>query len=128
MEPKTVNLVLIKDLFIRMRMAALQVHLIHLNTRNAGTHAALRTWYEEIIPLVDDVVEKAQGAQDGARIGYAEGPLPAYTETNPVALLKSVMDWLDANRAALTDRSELQALVDEIANLTHGVRFMVTLT
>lgn len=121
------NLQLVGALFMLLRHAATNAHLIHLSTPSYASHVALQEWYDGIIPLADELAETALGAM----LSTERLPLPAavaafHVEQNPVTVLSNVIAWLETNRAEVSRLSEIQNILDEIAGLTHRSIYKLT--
>ena len=101
-------------------------HKIHLSTPNYAAHIALAEWYDAVIDLADQLAEVARGIALGQVLPFDAAECACKAETNPVTLLAGVVAYLDANRAALSPRSEVQNIVDEIQNLTHRAIYKTT--
>lgn len=102
--------------FIASLLAAAPLaHILHLQTRSFAEHMALGTLYEELPEKVDALAEAYQGLH-GLITDY---PAPAFNKAggNPVEFVQSVTDYVRNERAKVATESELQNLIDEIAEL-----------
>jgi hypothetical protein len=94
-------------------------HMLHLRTDSYAAHKALDEFYNEIIPLVDDVAEAYQGKYD--LIPFIE--VKCMEATDPVAFLKQINTFVATHRKELPQDSELQNMIDEIAGLIDGTLY-----
>lgn len=88
-------------------------HLLHLQTDSYAKHKALGDYYEEIIELVDGLVETFQGIE-GIITQY---PNMYHPPKEPVAYLESLQKFVAESRDSLPQATEIQNIVDEIAQL-----------
>jgi hypothetical protein len=104
------------ELVTRLFHARTNSHLQHLMTRSYATHKALNDFYDGVVPLADIFAEAYQGVY---------GLLPSYPaeykqELDPLPMLVGLRKWIDENRGKITERRELQNVIDEILNLVDG--------
>lgn len=103
--------------FIGMLFLARDVaHSVHLNTRSFSKHMALNTFYQEIIPLADNLAEAYQGAHGLiGPITLSEVEKPG----NVVEFLQEQLNEIEKARYEILDKSEtaLQNMIDEIVGL-----------
>jgi hypothetical protein len=112
-QPKKGKSVPVSELFATLLHAATQGHMLHLQTKSFAAHMALDEFYKSMPGLVDDLIEAWQGCN--AVIGsYPSGFSP---QTDPVAFMQSLSSYLESNRDAIGDETELQNMADEIAGL-----------
>jgi hypothetical protein len=88
-------------------------HILHLQTDSFAKHEALGEYYEEIIELVDSLVETFQGTA-GIITQY---PNMYHPPKEPVAYLESLQKFVAESRDSLPQETEIQNIVDEIAQL-----------
>lgn len=102
------------ELFLQCRQAATAMHIFHLATSSYAAHIASKDFYDEIIDLVDKFAESFIG-----RYGKFEGmpnvKLPQNFDGLQIAV--NLLQWIDVNRANITDDSEIQNVIDEIVGL-----------
>lgn len=89
-------------------------HREHLKVRGQGSyakHKALNEFYEGIVDLADKFAETYQGKN-----GIIDDiPLLENEFTgNITEVLRQQVEWIDANRDAVTDYKPLQNIIDEI--------------
>lgn len=94
-------------------------HFMHLSTDSFSVHQALNTYYNEIIDLVDQYAEAFMG-----RYGQIKKwPQEFHNAKDPVEYLTSLKDFVEEARKELPQDSELQNLVDEIADLINSTLY-----
>jgi len=94
-------------------------HFMHLSTDSFSVHQALNTYYNEIIDLVDQYAEAYMG-----RYGQIKKwPQEFHNANDPVKYLESLKDFVEDARKDLPQDSELQNLVDEIADLINSTLY-----
>ena len=102
------------EMFLQCRQAATAMHIFHLATSSYAAHIASKEFYDEIIDLVDKFAESFIG-----RYGKFEGmpnvKLPQNFDGLQIAV--NLLQWIDVNRANITDDSEIQNVIDEIVGL-----------
>lgn len=99
--------------------ARTEAHIFHLQTRSFAAHKALNEFYDEIVELTDSFAEAYQG-----RFGIITGYPETYEScADEMEMLTDLRDWIDKNRKAISERSELQNLIDEIVSLIDGTMY-----
>lgn len=100
------------ELVMRCFHIRTNAHILHLGTRSYAKHKALNEFYDEIVDLADEFAECYQGEYEllnlSGKFIVAEQPL---------AMLTELRDWIKAHRAAISDESFLQNIIDEIRAL-----------
>jgi len=92
---------------------------MHLSTHSFSVHEALNTYYHEIIDLVDEYAEAFMG-----RYGQIKKwPQEFHNAKDPVEYLNSLKDFVEDARKELPQDTELQNLVDEIADLINSTLY-----
>ena len=104
--------------------SATNAHLMHFKTRSFSEHMALWTYYDEIVDLVDSLVESYQG-----KYGIVEDyPNVYHSPKDPIKYFESLQRFVADARQDLPQDSELQNIVDEIADLinttTYKLKFL----
>lgn len=107
------------EFFARVRAAATAMHFFHLITPSYAQHVASQTFYDEIIDLVDTFCETFIG-----RYGKFE-VMPNVKEpaTDGLQIVGNLTKWVDANRMAISDLSEIQNEIDNIVNLCNSTAY-----
>jgi hypothetical protein len=93
-----------------------RTHILHLQTTSYAQHKALNEYYDGIIDLADSLAECYQGRY-GIITDYPSITLP----TEAIELLTYVRSWIDSNRLEISDKSEIQNIIDEIQDLHNSV-------
>lgn len=92
--------------------SATNTHFMHLQTKSFAQHVALGAYYDAIVELTDAWAEAYQGAYD-IITGY---PKDFHLATDPVKYLTQIKEFVDDIRKDLPQDSELNNLVDGIAD------------
>jgi hypothetical protein len=92
--------------------SATVTHFMHLQTKSFAQHMALGEYYDAIVELADKWAEAYQGCYD-IITGY---PKDFHLATEPVKYLTQIKDFVDDIRKDLPSESQLQNIVDEIAD------------
>jgi hypothetical protein len=92
--------------------SATVTHFMHLQTKSFAQHMALGEYYDSIVELADKWAEAYQGCYD-IITGY---PKDFHLATDPVKYLTQIKDFVDDIRKDLPSESQLQNIVDEIAD------------
>jgi len=101
------------ELITRLFHARTNSHLQHLMTRSYAAHKALNDFYDGVVPLADGFAEAYQGVY-GLLSSY---PSDYKQELDAVPMLLALRKWIDENRSKVSERRELQNIIDEILNL-----------
>lgn len=100
-------------LIMQLFHARTNAHVMHLRTRSFAVHKALNEFYDEIVDLTDNLAESYQG-----RYGIQDYPeLPFKPENDPIMMIRGLRRYIDDNRMAMCEHSELQNAIDEIVTL-----------
>ncbi len=99
--------------------SATNAHLMHFKTRSFSEHMALGTYYDEIVDLVDSLVESFQG-----KYGIVEDyPNVYHSPKDPLKYFESLQRFVADARQDLPQDSELQNVIDEIADLINSTTY-----
>lgn len=100
-------------LIMELFHSSTNAHVQHLKTRSYAAHMALGDYYEAVLEKADSLAEAYQG-----RYGLIDFPtLPFKMESDPVMMLKGLRRYIDDNRMAMVQDSELQNILDEVVAL-----------
>ena len=86
---------------------------MHLQTKSYSEHKALQKYYENVIDIVDRWAEAYQGRYEV----IADYPSDYHIAKRPLAYIEQIKDFVDKIRKVLPDDTQLQNIVDEIAEL-----------
>jgi hypothetical protein len=92
--------------------SATVTHFMHLQTKSFAQHMALGEYYNAIVELADKWAEAYQGCYDI----ITNYPKEFHLATEPVKYLTQIKDFVDDIRKDLPSESQLQNIVDEIAD------------
>jgi DNA-binding ferritin-like protein len=96
-----------------MLHSATNTHFFHWSTDSFSKHMALGSYYDEIVPLVDDLVEAYMGCYEQIKTF----PSVYHQPKEAVKYLESLKSFVDDARQDLPKESQIQNIVDEIAQL-----------
>ena len=88
-------------------------HFMHLQTKSFSEHKALETYYESIVDVVDRWAEAYQGCYEVINL-Y---PSDFHVAKVPLTYFQKIKDFVDSIRKLLPKETELQNIVDEVAQL-----------
>ena len=94
-------------------------HFMHLSTNSYAHHKALRHYYNDIIDLVDSYAECFMGRYKQLK----SWPQEFHNAKDPVEYFSSIKDFVEDSRKDLPQDTELQNLVDEIADLINSTLY-----
>jgi DNA-binding ferritin-like protein len=113
------NMTEIAAFVLALLHSSTNAHLMHWSTKSLSVHLALGDYYAKIIELADQFAEAAMGRYEQLK----EFPSDYHQATEPVAYLESMKSFVEEARQHLPQDSELQNLVDEIADLINSTLF-----
>jgi len=99
--------------------SATNTHFFHWSTDSYSKHKALSKFYDEVVDLTDQFVESYMGKY-GKITSF---PSVYHQPKDPVKYLQSLMAFVKDARQDLPQDSELQNLVDEIADLINTTTY-----
>ena len=99
--------------------SATVTHFQHLATSSFSQHRALGKYYESIVDLADAYAEAYAGKYEQIK----KFPEEFHSEKDPVKYLTNIKDFVEEARKELPEDTELQNLVDEIADLLNSTLF-----
>jgi DNA-binding ferritin-like protein len=102
--------------------SATNTHLLHWQSKSYAEHVALGKYYEEIPELVDQLAEAMMGKYDTTAQFPVMYHAPAATAKEELEALKV---YVERSRQAMPQDSELQNLIDEIAQLIDSTLFLL---
>lgn len=99
--------------------SATNTHFFHWSTDSYSKHVALAEYYDEIVELTDSFVESYMG-----KYGKITSFPSAYHQPkDPVKYLQSLQRFVQDARGDLPQDTELQNIVDEIADLINTTTY-----
>ena len=104
------------ELVMDLLHSAIVTHIMHWQTESYAAHIALGEFYDEIPDLVDAVVEAYQGKNDVILRKFPV-EMDSYDDFTPLQYMEYLNQELMDGRALFGDDSEIQNLVDSIAEL-----------
>ena len=102
--------------------SAIITHIMHWQTESYAAHQALGEYYSEIPELVDAAVEAYQGKTSIILRGFPI-EMESYEDMQPLAYMEYLSQKLMDCRALFGDDSEIQNLVDSIAELIDSTMY-----
>jgi DNA-binding ferritin-like protein len=104
--------------------SATNTHFFHWSTDSYAKHQALGTYYDEIVDLVDTLAESYMGKY-GKLTSF---PSVYHQPSEPIKYLESLQKFVAEARMDLPQDTELQNIIDEIADLinttTYKLKFL----
>lgn len=110
------------EFLLVMLHSATNTHLLHWTSKSYAEHQALGKFYEEIPDLVDQLAEAMMGKFDETPTFPAVYHEPSATGKEE---LESLRDYVEQAREALPQDSEIQNIVDEIAQLIDSTLYLL---
>jgi hypothetical protein len=94
-------------------------HFMHWSTDSLSKHLALGEYYAQIIDLTDQFAEAYMGRYTQLK----KFPEEFHSEKDPVKYLQNMKDFVQEARKELPQDTELQNLIDEIADLINSTLY-----
>jgi hypothetical protein len=99
--------------------SATNTHFFHWSTNSYSQHKALRSYYDGIVPLVDDYVEAYSGAYEQIKTF----PSVYHQPKEAVKYMQSLQNFIKEARKDLPKDEQLCNLVDAIADLVDSTSY-----
>lgn len=96
-----------------MLHSATNTHFFHWSTDSFSKHMALGTYYDGIVELVDDLIEAYMGCYEK----IDTFPNVYHLPKDPIKYMESLKNFVDDARKDMPQETQLQNIVDEIAQL-----------
>lgn len=96
-------------------------HFMHLKSKSYAEHKALRSYYDNVIDLVDTVAESIQGCYQELIEDYPK--VFANPSVEPLAYMLSLKDFVAKTRDKLPQDSNIQNEVDNIVTLIDSTAY-----
>jgi hypothetical protein len=104
------------ELVMDLLHSAIVTHIMHWQTESYAQHVALGEFYQAMPDLVDGVVEAYQG-KNNVILSKFPIEMESYEDMTPLNYMEYLNQELYESRGLFGDDSEIQNLVDEIADL-----------
>lgn len=98
-----------------------QAHIFHLQTESFAAHAALNTYYDEIVGLADGLVESFQGRY-GILRGYTS-PAQFKEDDQVVNYFEALCQYVETIRKTLPQDSYIQNEIDNVVGLIESTKY-----
>ena len=98
-----------------------QAHIFHLQTTSFAAHAALNTFYDEIVDLADGLVESFQGKY-GIQRGYTS-PATFKEDGQFVNYFEALAMYVETIRTKIPQDSYIQNEVDTVVKLIQTTKY-----
>ena len=99
--------------------SATNTHFFHWSTDSFSKHMALGAYYDGIVDLVDQFVEAYMGKYGK----ITKFPNVYHQPKEPISYIESLIRFVGEARQDLPQDSELQNLIDEIADLLNSTAY-----
>ena len=113
------------ELLITLLNAATIGHVLHLRSHSYSEHKALEKFYTGMPDLVDGVIEAWQG-RHGMLIDYPDQEVEISGNRDALEYVMFLKVLLEEERYVLGEESEIQNLVDDIAQLIDSTIYKLT--
>ena len=113
------------ELLITLLNAATIGHVLHLRSRSYAEHKALQKFYQGMPDLVDGVIEAWQG-RHGELVEYPDQMVDLSEHDDALVYVMYLKMLLEEERGVLGGASEIQNLVDGIAELIDSTLYKLT--
>ena len=94
-------------------------HFLHWSTDSYAKHQALGEFYESVIELTDKLAEAYMGKYEQIK----KFPEDFHNVKEPVKYLESLKEFVQESRKDLPQDSEIQNIIDEIADLINSTLY-----
>ena len=96
-------------------------HFMHWSTNSYAHHVALGEYYNQIIELTDQFAEAYMGKYEQLK----KFPKDFHTSDKPLEYLEGMKSFVEEARGSLPQDTELQNLIDEIADLINSTIYKI---
>lgn len=110
------------ELVMDLLHSAIVTHIMHWQTTSYAQHVALGEFYQAIPDLVDAVVEAYQG-KNNVILSKFPTEMESYEDMTPLNYMEYLNQELYESRGLFGDDSEIQNLVDAIADLIDSTMY-----
>jgi len=102
-----------------MLHSATNTHFFHWSTDSYAKHKALAKYYDSIIDLTDAFAESYMGKYGK----FTSFPSVYHQPKDPIRYMESLQSFVKEARQDLPQDSELQNIIDEIADLINSTTY-----
>jgi DNA-binding ferritin-like protein len=102
-----------------MLHSATNTHFFHWSTDSYSKHKALAKYYDSIIDLTDTFAESYMGKYGK----FTSFPSVYHQPKDPIRYMESLQSFVKEARQDLPQESELQNIIDEIADLINSTTY-----
>jgi DNA-binding ferritin-like protein len=102
-----------------MLHSATNTHFFHWSTDSYAKHKALAKYYDSIIDLTDTFAESYMGKYGK----FTSFPSVYHQPKDPIRYMESLQSFVKEARNDLPQDSELQNIIDEIADLINSTAY-----
>jgi len=113
------------EFLITLLNAATVAHVLHLQSRSYSEHKALGHFYSSLPDEVDAVIEAWQG-RHGELVEYPDQLVEVSDHKDSLEYLMFLKILVEEDRYVLGEASEIQNLVDSIAELIDSTIYKLT--
>jgi DNA-binding ferritin-like protein len=99
--------------------SATNTHFFHWSTDSYAKHKALAKYYDSIIDLTDSFAESYMGKYGK----FTAFPSVYHQPKDPIRYMESLQSFVNEARQDLPQDSELQNIIDEIADLINSTAY-----
>lgn len=99
-------------------------HIKHLQTPSYSAHQALATYYDGIVDVADAIAEAWQGSN--SKIIDTYPPMFGNPAVESLDYLKSIREYVIANRDAISEYSNIQNEIDAVMTLLDSTIYKLT--
>jgi len=112
-------------LLLTLLNASTVAHVLHLRSLSYSEHKALQKFYSELPDLVDAVIEAWQG-RHGELVDYPDQMVEISEHRDALEFVMYLKMVVEEERYVLGEESEIQNLVDGIAELIDSTLYKLT--
>lgn len=98
----------------------------HHQTTSFSEHKALNNYYDEIVPLLDELIESIQGIYPRIE-SYVLSPTVDWSEGISTTYFKGLYGFVQEHRKMVYQESFIQNQIDEIAQLIAETLYQLSL-
>ena len=102
-----------------MLHSATNTHFFHWSTDSYAKHKALAKYYDSIVDLIDVFAESYMGKYGK----FTTFPSVYHQPKDPIRYMESLQSFVQEARQDLPQDSELQNIIDEIADLINSTTY-----